>query len=377
MQLFCVKPKVHNFPTFKDFTNEFKIKSTDVLLTEKLMYDLFAKDLNLICNVVLKDEYDTGEPKEETVDQILKDIENMQTKRIIAMGGGSVIDIAKILMIKDAYPIERIMSKKVDFVTDKELVIIPTTCGTGSEVTSGGIVTMKETGLKTALIDERLTATHSILIPELIAGLPYKLFVYCSIDALAHAMESFVSATRGNEFERAMGTRAIEIILDGYADIILNGKEYRKNILNNFIQASCMAGMAVNNGGAGPVHALAYPIAEGYKMGHGESIYQFLTPVFDMYLREKPSEVLDRLMDIIEKPLRKVGLFTDREHTFTQMEVMLGMMHPIDPLSKCGMEKEEIEPFAESIIETKQRLVEASYVLFTKGKAIEIYKMRY
>lgn len=256
------------------------------------------------------------------------------------------------------------------------LIVLPTTCGTGSEVTYGGIITMQDTGLKTAIMDERLTAKHAVLIPELIAGLPFRTFVYCSMDALEHSMESYVSSTRGNEMARAVRARSISLILDGYADMILHGPNHRRNLLKNFIIASCLGGMAVNNGGAGPVHALAYPLGEKYKMSHGESIAQFLCPVFRLYQSEAAGGVLEELLDLAERPLKKCGLFTKREETFTQLEVMFNKLLPLRSLSEAGMKPDDVEPFADSIMKSKQRLLVASYIPFTREMAVKIYRER-
>jgi len=378
MQLFCVKPKIDYYETFADFAKDFCIRSTDLLLTEKLIYDLFAKDLQLPCHVLLRDDYDMGEPKEEFIDQMLKDLRSVKIDRIIAVGGGSVIDTAKVMSVRNAYPVANLMKGKTPVIIEKELVVIPSTCGTGSEVTFGGIVTMKENGLKTAIMDEKMSSSHAVLIPEVIKGLPLKVFTHCSIDALGHSMESYVSATRGNEFSRAMGGQAVSMILDGYADMIVNGPDYRQNILKKFIQASCMGGMAVNNGGAGPVHALAYPLGEVCHMSHGESIYQFLTAVFEFYQKSLQGDpVFERLVEIISVPLKKAGLFTSHEEVFTRMEIMMNKVYPSRPLHEAGMKESDIEPFADSIMKNKQRLIVASPVSFTKDDAIMIYRKRF
>ena len=261
-------------------SRRFSVGEGDLLLTESLFYEQYLRQGSLSCKILFKDDYDPGEPKEETIDAILEDIQSLPIRRIIAMGGGSVIDIAKILCVKNAYPCRRVMEQQIPMVLDKELIVLPTTCGTGSEVTFGGIVTMKDTGFKTGVLAPELSSTHAVLVPELLSGLPLKVFLHCSVDALGHAMESYVSATRGNEMVRAVGGRAIALLMDGYASLALEGPDSRAGLLKQFLTASCLAGMAVNNGGAGPVHALAYPLGEVYKMSHGESIYQFLTAGF-------------------------------------------------------------------------------------------------
>ncbi len=247
MQLFCVKPKIDTFDTFIAFAEAFSLGKSDLILTEKIIYDAYIAPHSLECRVILRDAYETGEPSETAVDQILSDMREYSVERIIAVGGGSVIDTAKLLTVQNAYPVGRVVKGEIPAQPDKGLIIVPTTCGTGSEVTFGGIITMRDTGLKTAIMDERLSAQHAVLIPQLIEKLPFKLFVHCSLDALAHSMESFVSATRGNPFARAVGAEAIKLILNGYAEMLLHGPERRAEFAKDFISASCLGGMAMTS----------------------------------------------------------------------------------------------------------------------------------
>lgn len=374
MQVFCLKPAVHLFDRFHEFVQTFSVGKGDLLFTERLFYERYLYPENLSCQILFKDDYDRAEPREETIDAILQDLRPLSIRRIIAMGGGSVIDIAKILCVKDAYPCRRVMEQQIPMVLDKELIVLPTTCGTGSEVTYGGIVTMKDTGFKTGVLAPELSAAHAVLVPELLSALPLNVFVHCSVDALGHAMESYVSATRGNEMVRAVGGRAIRLLMDGYATMALQGTDSRSGLLKQFLTASCLAGMAVNNGGAGPVHALAYPLGEVYKMSHGESIYQFLTAVFTYYENTSDGPLLEELRQLLEPSLRRAGFHTGA--VFSDLERLLNQLYPTRNLSACGMTEDDIQPFVENIFQAKQRLLAASYAPFTPENAADIYRQR-
>src|SRR5690554_4706829 len=114
MQIFDVKPKVHLLGTFTEFAEEFALGENDLLLTETILFDRFVKPLNPACHVILKDTYDPGEPNEQTVDSILKDIRDWKISRVIAMGGGSVIDIGKVITVRNAYPIRDVIYGRTD-----------------------------------------------------------------------------------------------------------------------------------------------------------------------------------------------------------------------------------------------------------------------
>lgn len=374
MDLFTINPKICYFDTFAEFAGDFSIGKNDLLLTEEVLYNAYIKQLNPQCHVVLKDKYDTGEPREETVDSILQDIAALAFDRIIAVGGGSVIDIAKMLMLKDAYPIARVVNGETPLVVEKELVAVPTTCGTGSEVTFGSIIKTKD-GLKTGVIHESLGTHYAVLIPELLSGLPQKVFFLCSMDALCHLMEGYVSATRTNPFVQAISHKGTQMILSGHAQLIKKGAGERKTLNKDFIIASCMGGISVNNGGAGPVHALAYPLGEKYKVSHGESIYQFLVPVMQFYYQQNPGgRLLNELMDVVGDALTTAGYApASRDDVFSKMGEMLEDACPVPKLSTYGMTKEDVTTFTKSIFESKQRLIVASYVPFKEEDAVRIY----
>lgn len=370
MQLFCVKPTVHCLDSFSEFVQVFSVGKDDLIFTEILMYEQYMQKENLACKVILKDQYGLGEPREEVIDAILQDLGHF--RRIIAVGGGSVIDIAKLLCVKDAYPIRHVMESRDAPVLDKELIVIPTTCGTGSEVTFGGIVTMRETGFKTGILAPELSATHAVLIPELLSTLPMSVFLHCSVDALGHAMESYVSSTRGSEMVRAVGGRAIKLLTEGYAAMATEGVCARNRLMKNFLMASCLAGMAVNNGGAGPVHALAYPVGETYHVSHGESIYLFLTAVFSFYERQGDGPLLEELRLLIRPSLQRAGVYTG--HVFDDLECLLNKLYPARSLTACGMGEADVAPFVENIFQAKQRLLQASYIPFTREAASAVYR---
>ena len=374
MHLFCVKPTIHRFSTLAEFLSSFSVGQGDLLLTEQVLFRQYLEGRPLTCSVVIKDQYGLGEPKEEVIDAILRDIACLSIRRIIAMGGGSVIDIAKILCVKDAYPCRRVIEMQIPMELDKELIVLPTTCGTGSEVTFGGIVTMKDTGLKTGVLAQELSASHAVLIPELLTTLPRWVMVHCSVDALGHSMESFVSPVRGNEFARAAGSRSIRLLMDGYLHLLQDAGPPSPALLEQFLTASCLAGIAVNNGGAGPVHALAYPIGELYKVSHGETIYQFLIAVFSYYEQTADGPLLEELRQLLTPVLQQAGLFTGA--VFANLGALLGTLCPLKHLRDYGVRREDIHGFVDSIFQTKQRLLSASYVPFEPEAAAELYRQR-
>lgn len=376
MRELYIKPQIHSFESFAEFAKEFAVDDKDLIFTEQFIYDTFIKGLNLPCKVVLRDPYGLGEPSDEMIDGIYSEARKHDFKRILAVGGGSVIDIGKVLTLKSAYPSTQAFTRAIPILKEKELVLIPTTCGTGSEVTNISIAALKSKGTKLGLVDEALYADYAVLIPELVKGLPYKYFVFSAVDALVHAAESYVSK-RASRLSEILSLQACDMLLSGFAKVIQNGEEYRKHIIGDFLLASNIAGIAFANAGVGPVHALAYPLGGQYHVPHGESNYQFLASVFNVYMREKPGRKLDSLGEVIGKALTSVGMNVKGADIFLKLEEFLGKMLPLKPLREYGMKESEITAFAASVVENQQRLLVNSYIPFDYDMICDIYRQRY
>ncbi len=377
MKIFSLAQEIHYADTFQEFAAQFDFCDTDLILTERVLYENYIRACNPACSILIKDDYSVSEPDEETVDRILEHLSGKKIERVIAIGGGSVIDIAKALIIRDAYPFGRILRKEVPVVADKTLIAIPTTCGTGSEITSSGIILQKGTGLKTIIPSNGLSSKTAVLIPEFIKGLPFRSFVYVSMDALSHAMESYLAKGYSTVFSRSVAGTAIELIVGNFVGIALNGAEFQKECARDAIFASTLAGISMTNSNCGPVHALAYPVGEKYHMSHGEGNYQFLTAVMELYQRKNPGgELLMRMKALLLPILKRFDASVTGETVFRVLTNVLNTALPQRGLHECGMTREDIEPFAQSIMETKMRLISPSYAPFTKQDAIDIYTAR-
>ena len=207
--------------------------------------------MNLGCDVLYQEKYGAGEPTDVMAEAIARDM-NPNAKRIIAIGGGTIIDIAKILALDSILPIEDLYDGKLPIKRTKELVLVPTTCGTGSEVTNIAILALTRRHTKKGLANDCMYADSAVLVPELLKGLPFKFFATSSIDALIHAMESSLSP-KGNATLRLFGYKAISMILNGYKEIAARGPEARMDYLEYFLLASNYAGISFGNAGCAAV----------------------------------------------------------------------------------------------------------------------------
>ncbi|MDE7036038.1 MAG: iron-containing alcohol dehydrogenase, partial [Eubacteriales bacterium] len=165
-----VRPEIYKYSSAKEFAEDFRLQKGDLILTNEYIYRPHFGALHLECDVLCQENYGAGEPTDEMVEAILKDIEG-EPKRIIAIGGGTVLDIAKLLALKQISPVLDLYDGKLPIEKSKTLILVPTTCGTGSEVTNISIRALKSRGTKKGLAVDEMYADAAVLIPDILSGL--------------------------------------------------------------------------------------------------------------------------------------------------------------------------------------------------------------
>ena len=235
-------------------------------------------------------------------DTIMKGVEvmnNFKPDVIIALGGGSPIDAAKGMWLfyehPDADP-EGLRLKFMDIRkrtykfpklgTKCKMVAIPTTSGTGSEVTSFAVITDKKQNKKYPLADYELTPDVAIVDPDLVMSLPKTVTADTGMDVLTHAIEAYVS-NMASDFTDGLAEKAVEIVINylekAYDDG--NNKEAREKMHNS----STIAGMAFTNAFLGINHSLAHKLGAEFHMAHGR-INAILLPYVIRYNSSKPTK---------------------------------------------------------------------------------------
>lgn len=370
MKELMLKPAIYKYDTAKEFAEEFAIGKGDLVITNEYIYRPYFADLNLDCDVIFQEKYGTGEPSDDMAEAMYRDMKG-QYKRIIAVGGGTILDISKIFALKDVSPILDLYDGKITPVKDKELVLVPTTCGTGSEVTNIAILALNSRGTKKGLAVDEMYADSAVLVPQLLESLPFGVFATSSIDALIHAVESSLSP-QGNETTRLLGYKAISMILKGYMEIAEKGPETRIPLLDQFLMASNYAGIAFGNAGCAAVHALSYPLGATYHVAHGEANYAMFIGVMNKYMEIKTDGEIAVLNDYIAHIL---GCSPDV--VYDELEKLLNHLIQKKSLREYGMKKSEIEEFTDSVIKNQQRLLKNNFVYLDRDALLDIYTKLY
>ncbi|MBC8536349.1 4-hydroxybutyrate dehydrogenase [Feifania hominis] len=371
MRQFLLKTEIHKFAHFDEFAREFSLGEHDLILTQEFIYKPFMEKLKLPCQVVFQEKYGAGEPTDEMTDAIARDVSARRYDRVIAVGGGTVIDIAKVLALKPFEHLTELFDDPARIVKQKELIIVPTTCGTGSEVTNVSIFALLSRHTKMGIANPELTPDYAVLIPELISTLPMKFFLYSSIDALVHSVESYLSP-RASVYNEMFAERSIDIILKAYQRLLAEGEGIRPEIEEDVLIASNFGGISFGNSGTGAVHAMSYPLGGTYHVAHGESNYQFFCAVLKRYEQKHDA---GKLVALKERLSGLLGCAPGE--AFDQLDALLGRLIEKHKLRDYGMKPEEIERFAKSVIEGQQRLLVNNFVPLSEEEIADIYRKLY
>ena len=157
-------PTVYKFADFAAMAEEFKLGERDVVLTNEFIYIPFMKELDLKCQFVFQEKFGAGEPSEEMIQTMFDAIPYESYDRVIAVGGGAIMDLCKLLGIKRPDTVHNLYFKRFPVVPEKEVIAIPTTCGTGSEVTNISVAIVKDE--KDGVLTGRETKLGLVLIPS-------------------------------------------------------------------------------------------------------------------------------------------------------------------------------------------------------------------
>ena len=371
MKAFQIVPAIAEYEKFADFARGAGLGSNDLILTNEYIYRPVISELGLGCETIFQEKFGVGEPTDEMVDAILNELREKEYGRIIAVGGGTVIDIAKVLAV--AAP-----GDKVDDLYDRmaeglvkihPLLIVPTTCGTGSEVTNISIINKVSKGVKQGIVSSAMFADEAALIPEMLMSLPYGVFATSSIDAMVHAVESYLSPN-ACALSELFSVEAIHFILKGWKRALeKGGTETWKESALEFLRASNYAGIAFGYAGCAAVHAMAYPLGSVHHIPHGQANQLMFAEVMKKYVQKQPKGKLENLEAVLGEELgvaAKAGL----DRLYRLMDDVL----KCTPLREQGIKEEELPVFAKNVVETQQRLLNNNYVALTEGEILEIYR---
>ena len=233
------------------------------------------------------------DPTIELVENGLAVLKQNHCDGVLAIGGGSAIDTAKVIALAGANhtPPKKLVGMLKASKPALALFAIPTTSGTGSEVTIGAVVSDTQTHQKSLVIDPKLVPLATALDPKITSGMPPSITADTGLDALTHALEAWVSSFANGESDY-YAQAAIKLIFDHLATAYLDGKNLAAREAMGL--ASHYAGLAINHTGVGYVHAFAHQLGAKYQIPHGRANAVILPHVFAFH-RDKCEKRLAQL----------------------------------------------------------------------------------
>ena len=243
---------------------------------DKVLYYLRKREKYVHSQIFAEVESD---PSFETIKKGVEMMNNFQPDVIIALGGGSPIDAAKGMWLFYEHPDADIEGMKLKFMdirkrtykfpklgTKAQMVAIPTTSGTGSEVTSFAVITDKEKNKKYPLADYELTPDVAIVDTDLVMSLPKSITADTGMDVLTHALEAYVS-NMASDYTDGLAEKAVELVFKNLRDAYNDGSnKYAREKMHN---SSTIAGMAFTNAFLGVCHSMAHKIGAEFHLPHG------------------------------------------------------------------------------------------------------------
>ncbi len=375
-----IAPTIYKFANFGEFAQEFALGERDVVLTNEFIYKPFMEQFNLPCSYVFQEKFGVGEPSEAMIETMYEQIPYETYDRVIAIGGGAIMDLCKLLGCKRPSSVHELYFKREPVVHEKEVIAIPTTCGTGSEVTNisvaivkdekNGVLTGGET--KLGLVSDDIIPNKVCLIPDLLKTLPMKPFAASAIDALIHATESYLSPSRKTMTSEMYSVKAMELILEGFRRIGENGADARLDYLEEFVTASLYAGIAFLKAGCATVHGMSFPLGGTYHVPHGESNYALFGKILEIYDEIKPDGELAKFKALVGRILG-----CDASEALKKLAELEEKILPLKPLREYGFKESDIVDFPVSVMENQQRLITNSYVPMTRDLMERIYRECY
>lgn len=296
------------------------------------------------------------EPSYMEVQKMVDEFKENGADMIIACGGGSVIDAAKLasILVTDEYGVKELLDEPGRAKKCVPILLIPTTAGTGAEVTPNAIVAVPEKELKVGIVNPNMIPDYVILDARMIKNLPRKIAAATGVDALAHCIECYTS-NKANPFSDLYALEGLDLILNNIEKACDDPEAMEEK--NNMQMAAYYGGLAITASGTTAVHALSYPLGGRYHIAHGVSNAILLAPV----MRFNEPACRERLAFAYDRCCHEEKTCTTEEEKSAWIinrleEIVKHLDIPVS-LKEFGVPKEDLEILVKSGMQVQRLLV--------------------
>ena len=312
------------------------VKEFEKLISSKIKFKTFIIEAN--------------EPTTELVNEYKKMIcREKNIDILVGIGGGSTIDLAKALsvMLVNEGSIEDYHGTGRSIKSSLKKIMVPTTAGTGSEVTPGAVLTNQERNFKRAVSGREVSPDYAVLNAKLTLTMPDSVTAFTGMDALAHAIESY-TARNANDITRMYSKQAFSLVYNNLNKIFKNKQSLylRRNIL----LGSCLAGYAIYNSNTGACHSIAYALGIYNNIPHGIAVAYLLPKIVKMNI-EKGCYIYSDLYNLIEGRYKIDDSKTKAEKFLACLENYIAISYIKNNFRDYGVNEDNYEFLAEKGLE--------------------------
>ncbi|RQS24780.1 MULTISPECIES: iron-containing alcohol dehydrogenase [unclassified Burkholderia] len=319
-------------------------------IADRVIESLNAKDIEV--RIIRGVE---PEPTIGNVETVFKEqIEPFAPQAILSIGGGSVLDAAKLFSVRltNDEPLRNWLGIDLIKHPGMPMILVPTTAGTGSEVTPNAIVTLPDESLKVGIVSRHLLPQIVILDAELTLGLPKPITAATGMDAFVHALESYIS-TKANPVSDMYAMESMRLIGANIVEAYENGQSLKAR--EAMMLGSMYGGLALTAAGTAAVHALAYPLGGMFNVTHGVANAMLLPHVmaFNLDAIEGRLSNVARALDLASKADPDA---VAARKLIDKMEEWTAAVDIPQDLRKFGVSEEHLDALADAASKVKRLL---------------------
>lgn len=297
-----------------------------------------------------------AEPNYHEAQAMIDEFKKEQADFIIAIGGGSVMDVAKLasILATDEYTVKELLDDPLLAQKQIPSLMIPTTAGTGSEATPNSIVGVPEKELKIGIVNPEMIADYVILDSRMIKNLPKPIAAATGVDALCHAIECFTSV-KANPISNTFALEALDLIMNNLIEACTNPEALEAK--SKMLLGSFYAGVAITSSGTTAVHALSYPLGGKYHIAHGVSNAILLTPVMkfnEPAIKDLLAVAYDR---VIKDGNKELSVDEKSSYMIDQLEEIVKVLEIPTSLKTFDVLEEDLDDLVAAGMEVTRLLV--------------------
>ncbi len=282
-----------------------------------------------------------AEPSYQDVERVIQEAEQFQGDFIIALGGGSVMDAAKLCSVLKgaAYTVKDLLQNPDIATKQIKSLMIPTTCGTGSEATCNAIVAIPQEQSKKGIVNQNMIPDYVILDAQMIRNLPKSIVAATGVDALAHAVECFTSK-KATPFSDTYALASAKLIFHNIKQAYKNPEDM--NAKNNMLLGAFYGGVAITGSGTTAVHALSYPLGGRYHIAHGVSNAILFAHIMKLN-QDACAERLAEMSDVVFPENANQSIQKKAENIIEEIAEIVRVTEIPTDLSTFGVKMEDLD----------------------------------